>query len=199
MAGRNCVTVLAIWIFVLWNTEHTLQQAPLPPATIGSSCGLDERCTKDIPNSFCSQVVNLCACKDSFVPHPMNTSCLPVAKSLGDPCQETIQCNTNIENSICSDQGTCICKPNHHDVTSTKIKCVISKGINDSCTDKSECYLEDDGDHQNIICDDNKKCNCKPGSTLTADERSCKSSGTTSILSVTCLLSIIALHLVTWK
>lgn len=172
---------------------HGSVQAIIFPSEIGKPCSDDDRCTKFIQNSICSE--NFCACVQDFVPHPFNkSSCIPVAKDLNDPCEEEIQCTISFgPNGTCNEEKHCVCKPGNHFAIPSS--CVLSIGLGEKCGETFQCYLPEDGLNQHIRCDDTKKCNCDTGYIPTPDKQSCKSSGATNIISIICLVGVWILHL----
>lgn len=188
MAAKRSILVITLWVTCQLGAFAQLSF----PAAIGSPCTADDRCNTFIPNGVCRD--GACACADGYVAHPTSTtSCLPVAINLNDNCEEEIQCTEAFgQNALCSQQ-TCICKPDNHFVTPKQ--CIPNKELGEQCTESSECYLEDDGSSQNTECIE-KQCKCRVGYEPTPENRSCKGSAATNIISITCLVGVWILHLV---
>lgn len=161
------------------------------PAEIGSQCQTDDRCNKFIPNGVCKG--SSCACAKDYVPHPTNrSSCLRVATNLNETCEESIQCTVTFgDNATCSGEQTCICKPDNHFVIPHQ--CILNRGLGDKCDESSQCYLQDDGSSQHTDCIE-QQCQCRAGYERTPDNRNCKGSAATNIISITCLVGVWILH-----
>ncbi|KDR12460.1 wnt inhibitory factor 1-like [Zootermopsis nevadensis] len=184
-------SVLAIAICILCQLHDSLQEGIEYPAEIGTTCTEDDRC-KSVMNSVCSK--DVCSCKENFVPSTNNkTICLPVARNVNNSCEEEIQCTMPFgENGTCNDEQQCVCKTGNHYVKPSK--CVFSKGLNEQCAESNECFLPEDGENQKIECN-NKQCKCRAGYIPSPDEKSCRDSAVTNIISITCIVGVWVLHL----
>jgi len=189
--GRMAVNT-GILVVMLWTTfQSAVSQIELP-STIGGSCGTNERCKKYIENSAC--VNSVCTCVPKYVPNSANKVCIPVVANINDPCEESIQCTESFgSNAECNSTKVCSCKSAHH-IVSPAMKCIPSKGLDETCTDSTECYLLEDGSDQHVECAENQ-CKCTEGYNRTPENKSCYGSAVTKIISITCLVGVWILHL----
>jgi len=183
-----------VLLVMLWTTcQLGVSQDIILPAQLGSPCKIDDRCNAFVKFSVCRNEV--CACATNYVPDSLNTLCLPVITNLDDGCVEAIQCTKLLgPNADCKNNTRlCSCKPDHH-IVFPSLNCTASKRLNEECKENTDCYLDDDGSSQHVECEQ-QECKCNVGYNPTPDNRSCKGSAATKIISITWLVGIWLLHL----
>ncbi|XP_017755891.1 PREDICTED: cell death abnormality protein 1-like [Eufriesea mexicana] len=158
---KDCVTKDAECINEICacvNNYYELNKKCVPG--INANCTRDEDC--DPENSKCES--NRCTCKQDYVA-PSITICLPVV-SIGEPCEEDIQCSNRTLNAVCSrdnmtmadsiSNSTCVCAIGYH---YNYNKCFKRKVLGMECESLGECYL--DYGH-GVVCK-NSWCACDSG------------------------------------
>lgn len=144
----------------------------LKSVNLNESCYSTEECV--VENSHCLNRV--CSCSPGFAFSEDGLSCLPLAVSLSQPCNQNSQCS-GIPFSYCNENGTCACIKNYHDINSVKIvdnaendgemvtfeitfnffqRCWSSVNLNGICESDENCVT----DHSSCK---NKHCVCDEG------------------------------------
>ncbi|CAB3369023.1 Hypothetical predicted protein [Cloeon dipterum] len=129
---------------------------------IGFICSSSAQCERI--NGYCFGPFGLekCRCNQNTSPNLANTFCNP--NDLGAPCQESIDCTANWENSECV-SGTsgkvCKCVPGYVEING---ECL--EGIGGACPVNGNCPYE------NSNCVDNI-CQCNDGFVGSIDKKSC--------------------------
>ncbi|XP_032675290.1 prion-like-(Q/N-rich) domain-bearing protein 25 [Odontomachus brunneus] len=107
-----------------------------------AQCQYDVDC---IANAYCRNQ-QTCWCKENHVPFKSDNiyKCLRVATSIGDPCEEDIQCQFTFTPLSECREGTCQCAHGSHFVEG---RCYELVGLGKRCRSHRNCYVK------NTFCD----------------------------------------------
>jgi hypothetical protein len=166
---------------------------------LGEKCYADEECV--VENASCQDYE--CRCRASHVPSQEAPECLPIATSLYQTCQLDSQCST-IPNAYCSDNSTCVCSRDHHDINAVRIiknstpedqlvtfeisfnffqRCFLSVRLNGICESDENCVVADSS------CA-NKRCTCDEGFSETRD-KFCSHATSVQISSISMIIVLV--------
>ncbi|CAK9298255.1 unnamed protein product [Gordionus sp. m RMFG-2023] len=101
-------------------SEMANVNSQITPKNLGLSCQHNEDCEKHIPHSYCS-TMKQCVCKPYYYQTIDGIKCEP-SKIIGEICQNTIECLTMVDHSICHEKF-CKCEKNYSS-SDTRIHCV---------------------------------------------------------------------------
>ncbi|XP_011142155.1 prion-like-(Q/N-rich) domain-bearing protein 25 [Harpegnathos saltator] len=107
-----------------------------------AQCQYDVDC---IANAYCRNQ-QTCSCKENHIPFERDNvyKCLRVATSIGDLCEEDIQCQFTFTPQSECQESTCQCAHGSHFVEG---RCYESVGLGKRCLSHRNCYME------NTFCD----------------------------------------------
>ncbi|XP_015117114.1 prion-like-(Q/N-rich) domain-bearing protein 25 [Diachasma alloeum] len=113
------------------------------------------QCSRDVNcmvNSVCEK--NQCKCRGGYVFSGNMTTCLKVANSYGEACDENHQCASYLSVGGACSSGKCVCSPGYHYLHGY---CYKTTDLGETCLSPDNCYVN----HQPeaAICE-NKKCRC---------------------------------------
>ncbi|XP_044010525.1 fibrillin-2-like isoform X1 [Aphidius gifuensis] len=129
---------------------------------IGRICHHDIDC--NLHNRHCNTTTHQCACDRGYVASKNSKTCLPVAKSMDEFCEDDKQCLATMPNTTCQEHKcTCINGFNYN-----KNICYKQIGINEHCTANEECSHV-----PRAICNDNQTCSCSSDDILSFDKTRC--------------------------
>ncbi|XP_037029696.1 prion-like-(Q/N-rich) domain-bearing protein 25 [Bradysia coprophila] len=150
---------------------------------LGYACNSDYECIND--NSRCH---NVCRCKISHIINHNRTKCLRIVDRLGGACEEDRQCAELIADSVCGQNGTCVCAEGFHELNQQCWTTVSHAGI---CETDENCSVT-----PGAVCLSGR-CDCSNG--LSYDKGECSSSSTKhyfSNLLLSLLLILISFKLI---
>ncbi|XP_063992797.1 prion-like-(Q/N-rich) domain-bearing protein 25 isoform X2 [Diachasmimorpha longicaudata] len=103
-------------------------------------------------NSICEK--NHCKCWDGYVFSGNMTTCLEVASSYGDACEENHQCSSYLSPGGACSSGKCVCSPGYHYLHGY---CYKTAALGETCLSPDNCYVNQQPEA--AICDSDK-CRC---------------------------------------
>jgi EB module len=144
----------------------------LKDVNLNEACYSNDECVAEY-----SQCQGTCKCKPSHVQSKLDgITCLPLATSLYQTCQQNSQCSS-IPNSHCGSNSTCICMNEYHDINKVRIvknssaindqsitvqiqfnffqRCWPTVRLNEICESDENCIVENSSCKNNrCTCDD---------------------------------------------
>lgn len=105
LGNSRCTCIPGEWDQSLDNSQ-CIRKADF----LNEECESSLQCSR-LSNSYCDEASNLCICSVFFVPSATLRHCLPLRDRIGDPCEETVQCQTRIGmEAVCDIIGeVCLC------------------------------------------------------------------------------------------
>ncbi|KAL2713463.1 prion-like-(Q/N-rich) domain-bearing protein 25 isoform X2, partial [Vespula squamosa] len=99
-------------------------------AYLGDKCEQDYECV-----SKSTRCMEVCRCKVDYVLSEDGTRCLKAANSVGEDCQENLQCQEFLRNAVCQN-NVCTCIEDYHRRGPV---CVRDVGLGQRCASHNEC------------------------------------------------------------
>lgn len=139
--------------------------------SLGEHCVESIQCQRGAPGNFSSCLNHSCQCNPNTVPVDVNTTtnlpatCMLTAVQVGGPCENDLQCTTNLGSSRCNG-NVCVCSENHVNASS---RCLPAKSLSEDCVESVQCTA------LNSECTGTGglKCTCKNGYVNVVSENTC--------------------------
>ncbi|XP_035727485.1 prion-like-(Q/N-rich) domain-bearing protein 25 isoform X1 [Vespa mandarinia] len=124
-------------------------------AYLGDKCDHDYECV-----SKSTKCMEVCRCKIDYVLSEDGTRCLKAANSVGEDCQENLQCQEFLQNTVCQN-NICTCIEDYHRRGPV---CVRDVGLGQRCVSHNECVTRtykhsNSSELMNVDCS-NDRCTC---------------------------------------
>ncbi|KAK0162400.1 hypothetical protein PV327_006180 [Microctonus hyperodae] len=138
---------------------------------LGDNCMNDNECITEYSNCY-----GICGCQDGYISSDDKKHCLKAANSIGDPCEEDLQCKAL--NAKCGEEKKCTCIMDFKRLGPVCLRKINPDMLGKSCSSRSQCVKpmpETDLNKEEVVNIDclNGKCSCAQDYILTEDNTDC--------------------------